>query len=161
MAFSPSDSNQVWQEVKATLMLAKGANPVALAAFDALRRHLATQGGNPTLQILRFSEVDCDVAGGTALLTGACRVYGVFIKKEDEGTDNLFLVYDDATNDTTDANARIALSVLEALKEAYAIYPTGLPMATGVLVTQYTSASGLAKADGSNGGNGFVIIGAA
>lgn len=161
MAFVPSDSGQVWQQVKATLNLGKGANPVAQAAFQALRLYLASQGLNPQLQILPFSEVDCDAAGGTAILTGACRIYGVFVKKEDEGTDNLFLVYDDATNDTTDANARIALSVLEALKEAYAIYPSGLPMATGVLVTQYTSASGLGKADGSNGGNGFVVIGPA
>ena len=161
MAFVPSDANLVWQQLKATLSAGIGSNPASAEAFNDLRKYLATQGGNAQLQILPFTEADCDAAGGTAILTGACRIYGVWVKKLNSATDNLFLVYDDATNDTTDANARIALSVLEANKEAFAIYPTGLPMATGVLVTQYTSASGLGKADGSDGADGFVLIGAA
>lgn len=160
MAFSGTNANLNWQQVKIALD-ALGANGFSQDAFRALKAYLGQVKGNPNLQFLAFTEADCDAGGGTVLLTGACRVYGVFIKKEAEGTDNIFFLYDDATNDGTAADAVVGLSVLESAQEAVAIYPTGLPMATGVLVTQYLSSSGLGAGDGSNGGNGFVLIGAA
>jgi hypothetical protein len=160
MAFSGTAANLNWQKVLIALD-SLGANGFSRDTLRALKAHLSQVKGNPDLQFIPFTEADCDAAGGTAILTGACKLYAVFVKKEDEGTDNLFLVYDDATNDTTDANAVAALSLKDAKHEVVAAYPNGLSMATGILVTQYTSASGLGKADGSNGGNGFVLIGAA
>ena len=159
MAFSGQNANLVWQKVKISLD-SLGAGKFSREAFKALKEHIAMKKGSATLQFIPFTEAQCDAAGGTAILSGACTLYGVFVKKEDEGTDNLFLVYDDATNDTTDANAVAAASLKDAKHEVALIYPNGLAMATGVLVTQYTSASGLGKSDGSNGGNGFVVISA-
>ena len=155
MAFSGENAYLTWQRVKIALA---GADPYFVRQFKELKATLSQVYPDTDLQFIAFTEVQADVAGGTAILTGACTFLAVYVKKENEGTDNLFLIYDDATNDTTDANARIALSLLDANHEASAVYPKGMAIATGILVTQYTSASGLGKADGSNGGNGFVLI---
>lgn len=157
MALSLQADPLVWQKVEIAMM---DANPATVAAFKALKAY-SNQKKHPTLQFVPFTEVQCDVAGGTAVVDAAHHLYAVYLKKENSATDNLFLVYDDATDDTTDAHAVAAMSVLEANAESYMIYPNGLPMATGAVVTQYTSASGIGKADGSTGGSGFLIIGAA
>jgi hypothetical protein len=130
-------------------------------ALKAFFLNHAANKGNLDLQFIPYTEVQADVAGGTVLLTGAARLYFAYAKKENSATDNITFFYDDATDDTTDANARIGLSVLEANESCWVSYPNGMPLATGIVVTQYTSASGLGKADGSNGANGFVIVGAA
>jgi hypothetical protein len=156
MAFSGSDANLVWQQVKNTLV---NGHPVAAGAFDALRRYLATQGGNPQLQILPFSEADADAAGGTVLLSGACKVYGVYVKKLNSGTDNTVKLFDDATDDTTSTDQRISLILEAANQYGFIIYPAGFALATGIVVTQHTTIEG--SSDGSDGGDGFVLIGAA
>jgi hypothetical protein len=158
MAFSGSAANKVWQEVNIALD-SLGASGMARDAFRALKAHLAQLKGNPDLQILPFTEAQADAAGGTAILSGACKVYGVYVKKEDEGTDNMVFLYDDATNDGTAGDAFAGLDLTLAEEEALALYPNGYAAATGIVVTQYSD--GIGATDGSNGGNGFVIIGAA
>ena len=155
MAFSGQDGVLVWQKVKKALA---GAHPAAQNAFKDLREYFATQGKNPQLQFLAFTEADCDAANGTALLTGACTVYGTYVKKLASATDNWYKVYDDATDDTTAGDQMIAIPLLTASEEAYEIHTSGLPFGTGVLVTQHTTSIG--TADGSDGGDGFIIIGA-
>jgi hypothetical protein len=158
MAFSPSDANKVWQQAAISLdsLAASGA---AKDVFRALKAHLAQVKSNPQLQFIAFTEVDADVAGGTVLLSGAAKIYGVYVKKEDEGTDNMVFLYDDATNDGTAGDAVLGLDLTLAKEEAMAIYPNGYTLGTGIVVTQYSD--GIGATDGSNGGNGFVIIGAA
>jgi hypothetical protein len=155
-AIAVGDSNLVWQQVKIALA---NAHPVAQQTFDALRRYLATQGGNPQLQILPFSEADADAAGGTVLATGACKIYGVYCKKVSAATDNYVKVYDDATDDTTAGDQIIALALLATEEVAFEIHPNGLAFATGVVITQHTTSIGVT--DGSDGGNGFVLVGPA
>jgi hypothetical protein len=157
MALSLVDGNLAWQNVKIALM---NAHPAAQNAFAELKKYLAQQKGNPQLQYKAFSEADCDAAGGTAILDAANTLYGVYVKKENSATDNFFWVYDDATNDGTAADARVCLSLLVANQEAFAVYPQGLAMAAGVVVTQYAT-DALGAVDGSNGGGGFVLVGAA
>lgn len=159
MAISTENANLVWQKVGIALD-ALGANSFSRAQFAALKAYLSQIKRNKDIQFLPFTEADCDAAGGTAILSGAGTLHAIFLKKEAEGTDNLFVAYDDATNDTTDANAILAASLKDSGHEVAVIYPTGLTLATGLLVTQYTSASGLGKTDGSNGGNGFAILAA-
>ena len=157
MAFSGEAANNVWQRVEIALA-ALEANSFTRDQFRALKAYLSQIKRNPNLQFIAFTEAECDAAGGTVKLTGAATLYGVFVKKENEGTDNTFFLYDDATDDTTAANARVGLSLLTAKQETAAIYPQGMPLATGVVVTQYTV--GIGATDGSNGGNGFVILAA-
>jgi hypothetical protein len=149
-------SNLVWQQV---LKYTAGAHPAIRAAFRDLKLHLSQQSRNPDLQVFPFTEAQADAAGGTVLLSGACKIYGAYIKKEATGTDNFAWIYDDATDDTTAANARISFPLLLSSEEQVFIDPVGLPIATGIVVTQYTGPLG--TTDGSNGGDGFIIVGAA
>ena len=160
MAISVENANLVWQKVNVALD-SLGASGASRDIFRALKAHLSQVKGNKNLQFVPFTEAQCDAAGGTPIVDAACTLYGVFVKKENEGTDNLFGYYDDATNDTTAANALGFASLKVAKQEVPQIYPDGLPVATGITVTQYLSSSGIGAGDGSNGGNGFVIIGAA
>lgn len=154
MALTVESSNKIWQRANAYLSV---ASPFAQEAFLRLKVFLASQKKNPDLQIFPFSEVDADVAGGTVLLAGACKVYGMYVKKENSATDNFTWLYDDATDDTTAANARIQFPLLIANDEQLYMNPAGLDMATGLVITQYTGPLG--TTDGSNGGAGFVIVG--
>ena len=155
MAISVESSNKVWQKAKAALA---NANPAAQNAFLELKKYLATQKANPDLQFVPFTEAQCDAAGGTPIVDAACKLYGIFIKKENSATDNFFWAYDDATNDGTAGDARVSLALLVANDESFYINPAGLDMGTGVVVTQYAT-DALGASDGSNGGAGFVIIG--
>lgn len=156
MAFSGENANLTWQRVKIALA---NASPAIQAQFAALKHTLAQDYRNPNLQFLAFSEVDADVAGGTVLLSGACRVVALYTKKEASATDNWTKLFDDATDDTTAGDDMLSLPQLEASVEACAIIPAGLPFATGIVVTQHTTHDG--ATDGSNGANGFVLITAA
>jgi hypothetical protein len=157
MAFSGQDGNLVWQKVKIALA---GASPVAQNAFAELKKVLAQQYRNPSLQLLLFSEADADVAGGTPLLAGASTVYGWYVKKENEGTANTVKLFDDVTDDSTTTDQRLSMVLASANQESFQVYgpSVGFPMPTGIVVTQHTTVEG--SSDGSNGGNGFVLIGA-
>jgi hypothetical protein len=156
MAFSGEAQNKVWLKVRERIA---NASPGVQKQFKALKEFLATQKGNPDLQFLPFTEADCDAAGGTVVLSGGCTLYGVYTKKENSATDNWFWLYDDATNDGTAADAMVCLPQLRANEEACAIFPNGFVLGTGIVVTQYAT-DPLGASDGSNGADGFVIIGA-
>lgn len=155
MALTVESSNKIWQRANAYLSV---ASPFVQEAFLRLKIFLASQKKNPDLQIFPFSEADADAAGGTVLLAGANKVYGIYLKKENSATDNFFWLYDDATDDTTDASARVSLPVLVANDESMYLNPAGLDMTLGLVVTQYLT-SAISKTDGSTGGAGFVIVG--
>lgn len=158
MAVSVQNANLVWQKAQIALD-SLGASGCARDAMRALKAHLSQVKGNPDLQFIPFTEVQADVAGGSVLLSGAGKVYGIYVKKEDEGTDNMVFLYDDATNDGTAGDAFAGLDLTLAKEEAFAIYPNGYVLGTGIVVTQYSD--GIGATDGSNGGNGFLIVGAA
>jgi hypothetical protein len=155
MAISLENANKTWQRVNIALA---NASPAAQKVFKALKQTLAQDYRNKDLQFVAFTESDADAAGGTVLVDAACRIVGVYAKKENSATDNITFLYDDATNDGTAGDAVIGLAVREANEEAFAIYPAGLTCGTGVVVTQYSD--GVGATDGSNGAAGFIIIAA-
>lgn len=162
-AFSFESAGRVRQKAfNAVLSLDRGtttaSNSGAYYVLKALFLHLAANKLNPNLQFLAFTEADADAAGGTNLATGTCNLYAAYVKKVSAATDNTFFIYDDATNDTTAGDAKIGLDLAADEEIALAIYPNGLAFADGVLVTQYSD--GIGATDGSDGGNGFVIVGA-
>ena len=116
--------------------------------------------GNADLEFIPFSEADADDDAGTALADTACQVYLFYVNKVGTATTaNTTKLYDDLTDDTTTTDQRLSLITSAAGQEAMLIYPTGFDMATGVVVTQHTTIEG--SADGSDGGDGFIVIGAA
>lgn len=160
MAFSGSDPINVWQRVYHQLAQAgethTGASPAAVRAFRALQEHLDQK--RIQLQILPFSEANADANGGTSLLSGASHVYGWYVKKYSSGTDNSVKLFDDATDDSTTTDQRLVMVLEAASQESFQIYPDGFSMPTGIVVTQHTTSEG--STDGSDGGDGFVLIGA-
>ena len=162
MALSLENSNLVKQKVKLCLSgtnTGKGTYPIADEVFGAFLKYMATQGGNPDLQLVTFSEVQCDDADGTGVVDAACKIYGVYVRKVSAATDNYFKLYDSATVDTTAGEQIIAIPLLHTTQEAMELYPQGVAMANGVTATQHTTSIGVT--DGSDGGDGFIIIGAA
>ena len=155
MAFSGEDP---------LLALARGriqiaeSNPLVKTAYRSFASWWSQNKRNAQLQHIAFTETQADVAGGTVLLTGAATLYFAYVKKENSATDNFTWLYDDATDDTTAANARVQFPLLVANEEQFWMSANGLALATGIVVTQYTAPLG--TTDGSNGGSGFVLIGA-
>lgn len=162
MAISLQSANLVRQKALAAV-IAKGVgttagngDPIALYALKAFFLNWS-QKGNADLQFLPFSEAQADAAGGTALADAACRIYFVYTRKENAATDNWTKIYDDSTDDTTDGDAILSIPQFEANADSFYVSSPGIPVATGIVVTQHTTQVG--STDGSDGGGGFVIIG--
>jgi hypothetical protein len=156
MALALENANLVWQKAKNALM---NANPATQMAFAGLKTFLSQQKNNPDLEFYAFSEVQADDADGTGIVDAGNQLYAVFVKKEDEGTDAYFKIFDNATVDTTTTQQRIVLPIFIAKEETFQIYPDGFPFANGCTVTQHTTSEG--TTDSSTGGDGFLIVGAA
>ena len=162
MALSLQSASLVRQKVYNAI---KGTNdPAAKTAlwWNAAREFFLqhVNSGNANLQFIPYSEADADAAGGTVLADAACQVYLFYVKKAGSATTaNTTKLYDDATDDTTTTDQRLSLITSADSQEAMAIYPTGFDMATGVVVTQHTTIEG--STDGSDGGSGFIVVGAA
>lgn len=160
MALSLQDQGKVWQKVANFFGNANG-NPAAAGAFKALREYLAQQkAGFPQLQFVPFTEAQADTANGTLLVDAACKVYGVFVRKAGTATtENTTKLFDDATDDQTTTDQTISLITGGVAKQqAFQIYPDGFSHAAGIVITQHTTIEG--ATDGSDGGDGFIIIGA-
>ena len=126
-------------------------------AVEFFRQH--ADAGNADLQFIPYAEADADVAGGTVLADAACQVYLFYVKKLASATENTVKLFDDATDDTTTTDQAQGITLGAASQEAMLFFPTGFDMLAGVVVTQHTTPEGVT--DGSDGGDGFVVIGAA
>lgn len=135
-----------------------GLDPLVYAQLKGFFQYWATHKGNADLQLFNFSEAECDAAGGTAKLSGACTVHFVYVKKAASDTDNYFKIFDDATDDTTTTDQRLALPLFISGEAQVWQSNAGLPLATGIVVTQHTTSEG--TTDGSDGGSGFIIVAA-
>lgn len=159
-------SNLVWQKANIALE-SLGAKGVTKDAFRALKAHLAQLKGNPNLRFTALSAADLVTANdGLGVGAGTARIYGVFMKKQDDVTDAFVSIVDDGTDDnyyggSLTGSVRLQTASLEALEEFVGIYPKGLSMANGIRVVTTTAAAAgttvsVASADTING---FIISG--
>lgn len=151
-------ANSVWQTVK-LLELNQGSNEVIERILRDLKVFLATQGKNPKLQVLEFSDAQVTTAGGVQLGTGTPKVYAVYVKKGATATKSYIKINDDATDDTTAANQRIVLPLLAASDEALYIDPNPTAFANGIVVGADTTVNGTTDSTAGDAGTGFVIVG--
>jgi len=162
MALALESSQQVWLKVEHALLNAgatqTGASPVAQDALLSLKNYLVSKGIN-LLQFVPYSEVDADDADGTGLLDAACTIFAFYVKKEASATANTVKLFESATVDTTATEQSLSMPLAASGQESFQIYPNGWAQATGTTITQHTTIEG--STDGSNGGNGFLIVGAA
>ena len=116
--------------------------------------------GNANLQFVPFSEADADDADGTGLIDAGCKIYMLYVKKAGTATtENTVKLFESATVDTTATEQTLSIIVNALAQEAMLVYPTGFAQATGITVTQHTTIEG--STDGSDGADGFIVIGAA
>ena len=161
MALSLESSLYVWQKVRNSAD-ALAADPVAVATFKALKEDLATVGGNPDLQFVPINATDVDDASGKVLADVACKLYGVFLKKQATATDAYLVLFDDATDDTGGAtDARVSIGLIDSSQQVFAIYPNGISLAAGLVAKSYTDYDGTTDSADTDTPNGFAIIGAA
>ena len=162
MALSLEASANVWRKVEKALQNIgashQGATPAAVGAFKALEAHL-TSLGVASLQFVPFEESQADDADGTGLLDAASKVYGFYVKKLASGTDNTVKAFESATVDTTSTEQSLSIPLDLTDQEAFLIYPNGWAQATGLTITQHTTIEG--STDGSDGADGFFVVGAA
>jgi hypothetical protein len=147
-----------WQRVDQAL-LSLGATPAAQSLFRALKSDVMGRLSGLQLQLITFSDLTAD----TNPLDGAIQVYAIYAKKQATATDAFFKTFDDATDDSTAGDARIALPLLESGDEAIAIFPDGTVMPTGLVIGSYTAyigANGSTPSTTGDGPNGFLLVGA-
>lgn len=158
MALSTENANLVWQKTKMALM---DANPAIQQMFLDLKMYLATQGRNPDLQFIPFSEAQAIVNLGTDLVGAACTVYGVYYKaKRTTGTTAAFLSLN-AAADNSATTATIWTQRIKAVgQKGAAVWPTGLASETGLTVSAATTVGGATESTTPDGADGFVIVGA-
>lgn len=163
MALSLEAAQNVFRKAEAWMASentsGKGVSPVAQGALRALKDYIVGAKGMPNLQFVPFSEAEADDADGTGLLDAASTVYFFYVKKLASGTDNTVKMYENATVDTTLTQQSLSIPLDVVDQEAFMVYPNGWAQATGLTITQHTTIEG--STDGSDGGNGFIIVGAA
>lgn len=158
MATALESSSKVERRVKEWPL-----GPTAQAAFKAFFKNWAANKGNADLQLVPFLGTSTEAAGGADTgVDAAHRVYAFYGKKTNTAEDVYLYLFDDATNDAgAGTDGRANLVFLEASTEAFAFYPSGLPMTAGLVVKAYTDFDGTTDSTAGAAPNGFVIIGAA
>lgn len=158
MAVSTENANLVWQKVKMALM---DASPAIQNAFLDLKMYLSTQGKNPDLQFIPFSEAQAIVNLGTDLVGGASTLYGVYAKtvRTSGTTASFFSLNAAADNSATTATILTQRFKVTGQKFA-AVYPTGVAVETGLTVSCATAVGGATESTTPDGASGFVIVGA-
>ena len=159
MAVTLESSQLVWQKVKNALA---AANPADQDAFRALKNYLSTQGRNPDLQFIAYSEAQAIANGGTDLTAAAATLYGWYAKaSRTSGTTAAFVaLHAAATNGAT--TTTVATGRIKAVNHSFHyINPRGLPVETGLTISAATAVGGSTESTTPDGADGFVVIGAA
>lgn len=162
MALSLESSSLVRQKVYAALGGVTNETANHKLWWNATRElfNTLTSKGITKLQFVPFSETDADDDDGTGLIDAASTIYMLYVKKTGtDTTENTVKLFESATVDTGATAQTLSIILNAASQEAALIYPAGFAQATGITVTQHTTIEG--STDGSNGGDGFIVIGAA
>jgi hypothetical protein len=156
MALALQNAGIVRQKTRAITL-----DPSVFYTLKSFFLYWATNKGNADLQLFPVGDADATTAGGAVIADAPASVYVVYIKKGATATDSYFKLFDDVTDDTTTTDQRLSIGLLEANEEHVVLYPKGLTMATGVVVTSHTQAEGATDSTAGDSGSGFIIVGAA
>ncbi len=136
-------------------------SPLILNSLKALFMYLSSYKKDTNLAFLPFDSTLIDDATGSVLCDAACTVYAVYGKKRNTATDSYLVIFDDATDDAGAAtDARIVLPFLVGNDEAFAVFPAGIAMGTGVVGKAYTDFDGTTDSSAGDAPDGFVIVSA-
>lgn len=156
MALSTQDILLVKRKVFNYLKGGTRGDVFAFQAIDQLFRYFSQHGANPDLQAVFFSDLSAD----TVIADAACKVYAIYLKKQNTATGAFFKARDhaSATSGTADDMVR---ELNAAGERVVMIDPLGWAQGTGFTVASDTTADGTTSTTSGDGPDGFVIIGAA
>jgi hypothetical protein len=162
MALALESSSLVQRRAELFTSSQAGKGTLAQRAFATFFKDWAANHGNADLQLVRFLGTGAEGASGEDEgIDAAHRVYAIYGKKTATAEDVYLYFFDDATNDAgAGTDGRGQLVFLEASTEAFAFYPSGIPMVDGLVVKAYTDFDGVVDTTSGAAPNGFVIIGA-
>lgn len=152
MAISTQDPVLVWRRV-ANYM--QSFRPSIAAQLKALKSYLATQGGNPDLQLVPFSALS---STDVVIADAACKIYAVVLNKATATA--TFTKATDSASASSDTAAEYVIKSAGVGNQHALIFPTGAAMASGVTMQGNTTADG-GTGSGADGADGFVLLGAA
>lgn len=138
-------------------------DPSLRAALEAFFLNWAMNKGNLDLQFIPFDATSAVAVDGQDFgVDAAHRVYFVYVKKTNTGTDTWFRLIDEADNDSeVIGDVRLEQALTLAKDQAIAWYPNGMAMTNGLVATFTTTPGDTAtQSSSADAGNGFVIIGA-
>lgn len=159
MAVALENSQLVWQKVKNALA---NANPTDREAFRALRAYLSTQGRNPDLQFIAYSEADSLVAAGTDMVGAACTLYGWYGKaKRTTGTTSAFIALHAAATANASTTTLDTVRIKATGQTFSVLHSKGQAVETGLTINAATAVGGQTESTTPDGADGFVVIGAA
>lgn len=156
MALSLESAGRVRQKTRRYTL-----DPSVFLAITGFFSYHSSNKNNADLQLITVADADITGTDGVISADAPCTVYVVYIKKGSTATDSYFKLYDDVTDDSTTTDIRLTIAMLEAGEEHIAIFPKGLTMATGIVSTAHTNATGSTDSTAGDAGNGFLIVGAA
>src|SRR3990167_3897112 len=151
MAISIESANLVRQK---TRMYTK--NPLIFYTLKAFFLYHSTNKSNADLQLILLDDADLTGTDGVVSADAACVLYVAYLKKRATATDSYLKLYDDATDDSTAANERITLPILEASEDHIAVFPSGVTFATGIVATSHTTSNGTTDSTAGDSGDGFL-----
>lgn len=158
MALTTQSANLVRQK---TYMINR--NPGIFYALKALFLHLAANKGNPDLFLKNIDGTYSSSDGGNnasqVLVDAACTLYAIYLKKTG-ATAVSFKASNSATTAGTDGTQALGFIITTASEENLYLFPTGHAFATGLTVTENTTATGSTLTLLANRLDGFVIVGA-
>lgn len=156
MALTLEDANKTWQRVNIALA---NARPDVVAAFAALKHYLAQDKRNPQMQFVSILSGSVDDAGGQVLADAACKLVGLYLKKQATATDVYLALFDDATNDAGgDTDHRFSFPLLVASEVKYFTDGEGFALAAGLVAKAYTDATGTTDSADTDTPNGFALV---
>lgn len=91
-----------------------------------------------------------------------CKVWAIYLKKQATATAAFFKVFDDATDDSTAGDAKLAFGLLTTSEEQFWMNPAGWNLPTGLVVGSYTAligSNGATPSTTGDGPNGLVLYG--
>lgn len=130
-------------------------NPFALAQIEQLFKYLAGHGANPDLQFVPFS----NLTGDTVIADAASKIYAIFVKKQNTGTDAYFKAVNHAST-AAGTTFEICIGLNLGNDVAVLIFPRGLVMGTGITLVSSTTDVGNTDSSSGDGPDGFFLIGA-
>lgn len=153
MAISTESANLAWQRVQIALETI-GATKAVREQFKVLKAYLAQEKSNPDLQCVAVSDLGADAIVADA----ACKVYGIYLRKQNTATGCFFKAADHASSAGTTASD-IVSELNAALQELVLTYPKSWAQGTGFTIGADTTADGSTASTSGDGPNGFVLIG--